>query len=117
MPPPTSAGSEAEWCGSRNGRSRNQPAVAQPARDRMDHAEFERLGRLQRRQDPGKPRRQHRFAGAGRADHQEIVAAGRGDFERALGALLALDVAEIEPGGGRAARRGSGGGSSWVPLK
>ena len=44
----------------------------------------------------GKPRRQHRFAGAGRADHQQIVAAGRGDFERALGAFLALDVGEVE---------------------
>jgi hypothetical protein len=29
-PPPTSAGSEAEWCGSRNGRSRNKPPPRNP---------------------------------------------------------------------------------------
>src|SRR5262245_62705071 len=28
--------------------------------------------------------------------HEQIVAAGGGDFERALGALLALDVLEVE---------------------
>ena len=44
----------------------------------------------------GEPRRQHRLAGAGRADHQQIVAAGGGDLERALGAFLALDVLEID---------------------
>src|SRR5262249_30130592 len=41
------------------------------------------------------PRGQHRLAGAGRSDHEEIVATGGGDLERALGALLALDVLEI----------------------
>ncbi len=46
----------------------------------------------------GKPRREHRFAGAGRPDHEQIVAAGRRHFERALGAFLALDVGEIEHG-------------------
>ena len=66
------------------------------AGDRSDHRDFEQFGRQQRRQDRGQPRRQHRFAGAGRADHQQVMAAGGGDFERALGALLALDVGEIE---------------------
>jgi hypothetical protein len=60
-----------------------------------------RFGRLQRRQDAGKPRGEHRFAGAGRADHQEVMGASRGDLERPLGAFLAFDVAEIE-------RRGHG---------
>ena len=44
----------------------------------------------------GEPRRQHRLAGAGRTDHEQIVAAGGGDLERALGALLALDVLEVD---------------------
>ena len=66
------------------------------AGDRGDHRDFEQFGRRQRRQDRGQPRRQHRFAGAGRSDHEQIVAAGRGDFERALGAFLALDVGEVE---------------------
>src|SRR5437763_8449032 len=33
----------------------------------------EGLGGFERRQDTGEPRRQHRFAGAGRADHQHVV--------------------------------------------
>ncbi len=61
-----------------------QRAAFDLAGDRGDHGHFEKLGRRQRRQDRGQPRRQHRFAGAGRADHQEIVAAGGGDFERAV---------------------------------
>ncbi len=78
-----------------------QPAAAQPAGDRLDHAEFQRLGRFERRQDAGQPRRQHRLAGAGRPDHQQVVPAGRGDFERPLGALLALYILQVEPGGAR----------------
>src|SRR6266852_1503563 len=34
-------------------------------------------------------------------DIKQVVAARRGDFERPLGALLALDVLQIEPGGAR----------------
>src|ERR1700761_1901507 len=30
-------------------------------------------------------------------NHQQMMAAGGGDLERALGALLALDVAQVEP--------------------
>ena len=66
------------------------------AGDRSDHGDFEQFGRRQRRQNGRQPRRQHRFAGAGRSDHQQIVAAGRGDFERALGAFLALDIGEVD---------------------
>ena len=57
--------------------------------------DFEQFGRRQRRQDRGQPGSEHRFAGARRSDHQQIVAAGRRDFERALGALLAFDVVEV----------------------
>jgi len=35
-------------------------------------------------------------SGAGRADHEQIVSAGRRHFERALGAFLAFDVGEVE---------------------
>ena len=54
--------------------------------------------RRERRQDRGQPLRQHRLARAGRPDHQQIVPAGRRDFERALGRLLALDVAQVGHG-------------------
>ena len=78
-----------------------QLTAAQPARDRLDHAELERLGGFERRQDPGKPRRQHRLARSRRPDHQQIVAPGSGDLESALGAFLALHVPKVEPGGPR----------------
>ena len=73
-----------------------QRAAFDLAGDRGDHGDFEQFGRRQRRQDRRQSRRQHRFAGAGRPDHEQIVAAGRRDFERALGAFLALDVGEVE---------------------
>ena len=75
---------------------RGQRAVADFAGDGSDHRDFQQFRRRQRRQDRGQPRRQHRLAGAGRADHQQMMPAGRGDLERALGAFLALDVAQIE---------------------
>ena len=66
------------------------------ARDRSDHRDFQQLLRRERRQDRRQPRRKHRLAGAGRPDHQEVMSAGGGDFERALAALLSLDVGKIE---------------------
>jgi hypothetical protein len=49
----------------------------------VHHGDFEQLRRRERRQDGWKPRR---------PDHEKIVAAGGGHFERALGAFLALDI-------------------------
>ncbi len=60
-----------------------------------DHAHFEHLGGRERRQDRGQPPRQHRLAGARWADHEEMMPAGRGHFERPLRGLLALDVLEV----------------------
>jgi len=68
------------------------------ARDRGDHRDLQQFRRRQRRQDRGQPRRQHRLARTGRADHQQMMSAGGCDFERALGALLPLDVAQVELG-------------------
>ncbi len=81
-------------------RAERPPVGQRPAFDLAGdgghHGDFEKLGRRQRRQDRRQPRRQHGFAGAGRPHHQQIVAAGRRDFERPLGAFLALDVGQIE---------------------
>ena len=71
-------------------------ALGDLARHGGDHRDFEQLAGRERRQDRGQPRRQHRLAGAGRADHQQIVPAGGRDLQGALGALLALDVAQVE---------------------
>ena len=87
-------------------RRAERPAIGERAAldlagDRGDHRDFQQLRRRQRRQDRRQPRRQHRLAGAGRADHQQVMAAGGGDLERALGALLALDVLEVDERGRR----------------
>jgi hypothetical protein len=55
----------------------------------------EHLGRLKRREQGREPLRQHRLAGAWRPDHQEVMPPGGGHFERALGGLLAFDVAKV----------------------
>ncbi len=96
-----------------------QRAVLDHACHGGDHRHFEQFGGRQRRQDRRQPRRQHRLAGARRSDHQEVVAAGRRDLERALGALLALDVGEIEQRALRvsALMPGFGRPSTCVPLK
>jgi hypothetical protein len=60
-----------------------------------NHADLEHLGGLERRQQRRQALGQHRLAGAGRSDHQQVVAARRGDFEGALGRLLTLDVLEV----------------------
>jgi len=50
----------------------------------------------QRWQDGWEPFGEHRFAGAGGADEEDVVAAGGRDFERAFRGLLAFDLFEIE---------------------
>jgi hypothetical protein len=52
-----------------------QRAAFDFAGDRSDHGDFEQFGRRQRRQrrqNGRQPCRQHRFAGAGRSDHEPI---------------------------------------------
>ena len=99
--PRAQSAADQRWHARRMVRAAERPHVGERAAfehagDRGDHRDFEQLRRRERRQDRGQPRREHRLAGAGRADHQEIVPAGRRDLERALGALLALDVLEID---------------------
>ena len=57
---------------------------------------LEGFGQGQRRHDRRQAFRQHRFARAGRADQQDVVATCAGHFESALDAFLAFDFAEIE---------------------
>jgi len=72
-----------------------ESAIRELAGDRLDHRDVEQLTRVERRQDGGEARGQHGFAGAGRADHQEVVAACGGDLEGAPRYLLATHVGEI----------------------
>ena len=61
----------------------------------MDARGLERLVERERRADAGNALGQHRFAAAGRPDHEHVVAARDGDFQRALHVLLALHVGEV----------------------
>ncbi len=65
------------------------------AGDGVDLGGLQRLFEAQRREDRRQPLGEHGFAGAGRADHEDVVATGGGDFERALGGMLAADVLEV----------------------
>ena len=96
LPPPKRPAVETVWCGARNGRSAiigrspRRPAALWMRVTSSASANDER--RQQRRQPP----RQHRLARAGWPDEQEVVAAGGGDLERALGVLLAPHLGEVE---------------------
>src|SRR5437764_9765596 len=73
--------------------------VSESPGDRGDHRHFEKLRGRERRQNGGQACGKHRFAGARRPDHEQVVSAGRRDLERALGALLAFDVLELDEWG------------------
>ena len=92
----------------------HQPAARELARHRMDHRDLEGGGGIERRQQAGQALRQHRFAGPRRADHQQIMPAGRRHLQRPLGGFLPLDIGEIEGMDGKLlhlrARAGRGSG-------
>ena len=48
------------------------------------------------REDRGQTFGEHRLAGAGRTDHEDVVTACGGDFEGALGGLLSTDIFEVD---------------------
>jgi hypothetical protein len=75
---------------------RGQSTTLDLAGNGGDHRDLEQFRRRQRWQDRWQPRRKHRLARARRPHHQQVMAAGCCDFERSLGALLALDVAQVE---------------------
>ena len=74
--------------------------VVHEAGDRVDPRHLERGGRVERRQDPGQPAREHRLPRTGRAAEEDVVPARRCQLERAPGAFLPADVGEV--GRGRA---------------
>ena len=91
-----------------------QQSGARPERagDAVDFGGFDGLFEGEGRQDAGEALGEHGLAGAGRADHQDVVDSGGGDFEGALGHGLAAHVAEIGRRlgfGGMAVARGDGG--------
>ena len=61
----------------------------------MNARGFDGLFERHWRKNRGNALGQHGLAGAGRTDEEDVVASGAGYFERALGGLLAVDVAEV----------------------
>ena len=105
-PPPVSAACEAEWCGSRNGgRMTRRPPASRPATLWIMLTSSASRG-ARSGSKPGQPRRQHRLAGARRADQQQVMAAGGGDLHGAAGGFHALHVGQV---GAAAGLRHTGG--------
>jgi hypothetical protein len=72
-----------------------ESAPCEIAGDGMDQRNFQQFARGELWQDRGQPCREHRLAGPGGPFSKKVVTSGGGDFERAFGALLALDVTKI----------------------
>ena len=83
-------------------------ARSQHARRRVHPGHLQRRLLVQRRQQTGQPPRQHRLADAGRADHEHVVPADRGELERAARERLAAHVGEIGRVRGHGAASGLG---------
>ena len=105
---------ERDFAGTRDGAAADQSGVAdgvvrrakrprahQAARifehagDAVDARGLDGFLERHRRQDGGNALGQHGLAGAGRPEENNVVAAGAGDFQRALGALLSANVAQV----------------------
>ena len=72
-----------------------QRAILDFTGDGGDHRHFQQFGGGERGKNRGQARGEHGFARAGRAVHQQVVAARGGNFQRAFGAFLPLDVSKI----------------------
>ena len=69
------------------------------AGDGVNGRDLQRFFFIQGRQQAGQAAGQQGFAGAGRAGKQQVVLAGRGNQQGALGGLLALDIGQVRVGG------------------
>ncbi len=77
-----------------------QGAAGDQAGDGMHHRGFQELLRSQGRQQAGQSLRQHRLARSRRPDVEQVVAAGGGDLQGALGVLLAFHLLQVGRAGG-----------------
>ena len=97
VPPPTIATSGGVWCGRPERRVANETArTGAPGRPPSGSWSPRALRRATSGGSrPEKPLGQHRLAGPGRADHEQVVPARGGDLERQPGQRLAADVGEV----------------------
>ena len=74
--------------------------AAEQARHRIELAQFQGLVPLQGGQEAAQAPGQHGFAAARGADQQQVVAAGRGDFEGTAAMGLAPHIGQVQVLGG-----------------
>jgi hypothetical protein len=81
-------------------RRTERPSVDQAPVEESGHGvqlgHLERLVPRHRRQDRGEPAREHRLAGAGWTDHEDVVSSGGRHLERPAGLGLTSDLGEID---------------------
>ena len=76
----------------------DQTAGRQGACNRMQHRDIKRLSRGERWQQPGKPRRQHRFPSPGRSHHQQVVRTRNSNLQHPSGGFLSLEISHVGRG-------------------
>jgi len=72
-----------------------QPAVESVGSDRGNSGGFQRFPLIERREYTGQPGGQHGLAGTRRTDEQQVVRAGRGNFQGATRLLLSVHIAQV----------------------
>jgi hypothetical protein len=77
-------------------RSDQPGALIEYSGDAVNLGRFQGFFKCKGRQNGRHSLGEHGLAGAGRADHENVVASGTGDLEGALGGLLAADVFEVD---------------------
>ena len=86
------------------------------ASDGVNLGGFQSLFKGERGEDGGQALGQHGLAGAGRADHENVMAAGGGYFEGALGRLLAAHILEVDGEVLQFAEQSFSGDAVWLAL-
>jgi hypothetical protein len=61
----------------------------------VNFCSLQRFFKRERRKNAGDALGQHGLAGAGRPDHEDVVPAGAGNFQRALGRKLSAHFLEV----------------------
>lgn len=74
----------------------HESVAVENAGDRMNLGGFESFFKREGSEDRGQAFGQHRLTGARRADHKDVVAAGRCNLQCTFRRLLAADIAEVE---------------------
>ncbi len=100
-PAPNQTGVGDGVVGRPEGTDADRAAVGQEAGHAVDLRHFQDLLERRTGQDRGQAPGEHGLAGARRADHQDVMSAGRGHFQGSLDVRLAFDLPEIGVVNGR----------------